>query len=382
MTRTLQQLSFTIQPSVALINAADFDSRYLGAFRVPEEDIAASTFAWGGGAAGFNENNNSLFLVGHIQQQQVGEISIPTIINSLNVNDLQRAVVLQPFRDLLIQAPSPLNDINGVYIGGLMVENDRLVGTAYLYYDGGGNTLISHFLLSSTDLALATVSGLFQVGNLGGGYVGGYIVQIPPEWQQQLGASYFTGQAAISIISRTSLGPAAFGFDINDLGVDIAPMISYVYYPIENPTLGDYESNNSFFNGTTSIVGGVFVPNTRSVLFFGSHGMGDFCYGGSVECNDPVIPYQGTHSIGGIYAYRIWAYDVLDFIDVRNGVRQPWEIVPYAVWEFDLPFATPSREIGGVAFDPVTGRLFISQVSSDGDVNWPYPLIHVYDLGV
>jgi hypothetical protein len=65
--------------------------------------------------------------------------------------------------------------------------------------------------------------------------------------------------------------------------------------------------------------------------------------------------------VGGEYEYQVWAYDVLDFIDVKNGIKQPWEIEPYDVWTFDWAFPESRKLIGGTTFDPATGRLFVSQ---------------------
>ena len=83
-------------------------------------------------------------------------------------------------------------------VGGLQVVGGRLIGGVYEYYDGELNGVDSHFTLSSLNLASANVQGLFQVGNLGGGYVGGYMAPIPAEWQAALGAPYLTGQAALN----------------------------------------------------------------------------------------------------------------------------------------------------------------------------------------
>ena len=75
----------------------------------------------------------------------------------------------------------------------------------------------SHFVLSSLNLSTASVGGLYQVGTQGAGLVAGYMTPIPSEWQAALGDTYLTGQADIPIISRTSSGPAAFGFNPSDL---------------------------------------------------------------------------------------------------------------------------------------------------------------------
>ena len=92
-------------------------------------------------------------------------------------------------------------------IGGLMVDNGQLIGTAFNAYDASGSVTLSHFKLSSLNLASASVSGLYQVGTMGGGFVGGYMTPIPSEWQSSLGAPMLTGQGGIPITGRTSYGP-------------------------------------------------------------------------------------------------------------------------------------------------------------------------------
>ena len=96
----------------------------------------------------------------------------------------------------------------------------------------------------------------------------------------------------------------------------------------------------------------VFPEGTRSVLFFGRHGLGKFCYGpgttdqqlvgrptdGGVDtwCHDPTSANKGTHAYP--YHYYVWAYDANDLAAVKAGQKQPWEVKPYAVWPFSLPF--------------------------------------------
>ncbi|MEZ6074791.1 MAG: hypothetical protein R3C56_03675 [Pirellulaceae bacterium] len=104
----------------------------------------------------------------------------------------------------------------------------------------------------------------------------------------------------------------------------------------------------------------------------------EYCYGTEVECNDPVKESKGTHSVGGLYEYQAWAYDVHDLIDVKNGLKESWQIQPYDVWTFDLPMGGARKEIGGVAFDSQSGRIYVSQQLVDGNGN--YPIINVFQL--
>ena len=69
---------------------------------------------------------------------------------------------------------------------------------------------------------------------------------------------------------------------------------------------------------------------------------------------------KGTH--GYPYRYQFWAYDLADFAAVKAGAKQPWEIVPYAVWPFELPTPEKTVQIGGVAYDAQRQLLYVSQM--------------------
>src|SRR5690606_28194619 len=140
----------------------------------------------------------------------------------------------------------------------------------------------SHFTLDSTNLTTAKVGGTYKVSDLNPGFVGGAMAIVPEEWRSVLGAPALTGLGAVAIIGRSSMGPAAFGFDPNTLGQSpVTPVTPYVYYPSSHPTLGDYTSNPpAMYNGTANGFSPVFVPETRSVLVFGRMGTGEFAYQG------------------------------------------------------------------------------------------------------
>jgi hypothetical protein len=355
--------------------------QYLGAFRVPSGTFGDSVFDYGGTALAFNPAHNSLFIVGHDWDQAVAEIAIPqSIVNSNSLNNLATASVLQPFVKVLGRAPNNTLANRTVKIGGLMVVNGGLIGTAYDYYDALGTARDSHFKLSSLSLATADVTGYFQVGNLGGGFVGGYMAPVPAQWQAAFGAPYLTGQAALTVIGRTSAGPAAFGFDPNALGSSAAPATPYVYYPLGHELGAMVGAADPLFNGATWVNGVFFAPGTRSILFFGSNGTGQIGYGEAAAFNDTNRTSKGYHAVNGQYRYQAWAYTVDDFLAVKNGIKQPWQIRPYEVWNFDFPISEGAKHIGGVAFDAATGRLYVSQIGGDA-VGYGYkPLIQVFQL--
>lgn len=385
----------SIKPAEPLLQQSNME--YQGAFRLPRGRHGISpqvydSFAYGGTALAYNPANDSLFVVGHDWEQRVAEIRIPKIVNNTQLDKLSVAGVIQGVHD--ITEGRMANILAGesffpgtVKIGGLLVYNGKLVGTSYAYFDGAGQAALSHFISSPNLSATGDFQGMFKVGlNIGAGFVDGYMALIPKAWQAFFGGPALTGNAALGVVSRTSYGPSSFVFDPDELGRENpVPAAAVVYYPQKHATLGDWGSTNPYFNGTTQIRGLVFPAGWRSVLFFGRHGTGKFCYGAGIgeaalattsgQCYDPADSSKGTH--GYPYVYQVWAYDALDLLAVKNGEKKPWGIKPYAIWQFNLPFGKSNAIINGAAYDPQGRRIFISAAYGDND---GMPLIHVFEL--
>jgi hypothetical protein len=354
--------------SLPLVQAEDL--RYVGAFRLPAGTFGGSSFAYGGTALAFNPGGPSLYVVGHDWEQMVAEIDIPAAAAGSDRAALPTATVLQPFVDASAGLMATV-DVDTIKVGGLLVAGGELVGSVFSYYDADGTQVLSHFL-RPLDLAATGARGMYAVGELGAGVVSGYMAEVPEAWREALGARYLTGQCCIPIVSRTSYGPAVFGFDPAALGPSgPAAAGPLVYYPSEHP-LSAWDSTGPLFNGSTEVRGLVFPVGTRSVLFFGRHGTGTFCYGIGSECGDPVDDSHGTHAYP--YAYQVWAYDALELRAVHRGEVEPWAVAPYATWEPVLPFGEDSAHLNGAAYDPATGRLWLSQAFGDGDLPVVYQL--------
>lgn len=335
---------------------------HLGSFKLPV--VSGNGFSYGGTAITFNPANNSLFVVGHTYDQHMAEVSIPALGGT--------ASILQPLRSVHGGKLASIGQGTPIIGGGLVYKN-KLYTTAFIYYDATGSQSVSHFS-RPLDLGGGTVTGPYRVGGMGAGYYSGYMASIPAEWQARFGAPAITGNCCLSIISRTSYGPAAFTYDPEKTTSHAQPL---VYYTQNNQTLGEYGASgrHPVFNGTTRITGVFFPEGTSSVLFFGSTGVGNYCYGEAAECGDPAGSGKGEHA----YPYRayIWAYNANDLLAVRNGTKQPWSVTPYATWE--LPAfgnLSPDFSTGGAAYDPSTRRLYLSRKYGDGD----RPLIYVYEI--
>jgi hypothetical protein len=223
---------------------------------------------------------------------------------------------------------------------------------------------------------------MFQVWQTGkAGFVSGYLAAIPDDWQPLLGGAAITGQCCIPIVSRTSYGPAAFAWNPSDLGVKSPiPAVPLVYYPDDHP-LARWGSTNPVYNGSTEIRGAVLPGATRSLLLFGRHGTGEFCYGtGGIkgECVDPPVADKGNHAFP--YIYQVWAYDLLELADIKAGRRKPWDVRPYAIWPLELPIEEDAKHIGGVGYDTERRQLYVSQMLADTDTYANRPVIHVFRI--
>ena len=269
---------------------------------------------------------------------------------------------------------------------------------------------------------------------LNAGFFDGYFAQVPAEWQAALGGPVLNGNCCLNVINRTSWGPAAFTIDPAQLGVpgpggelpdvtanallyyfsdgstpsdntgNFHPLVEDVLRPADPPYFGGDDAchnTSTLFNCSSEVRGLVFPQGTRSVLFFGRQGLGNICYGAGTSnqalhgqlvdpvnepdvnyCYDPADHNKGFHAWP--YAHYVWAYDANDFRSVRDGAKNPWDLKPYKVFQLDLPLDTPygvptdaqNRKIGGAAYDPATGRIFLSQIFDDGRT----PIIHVFKL--
>lgn len=365
--------------------------QYAGAFRVPAGESNGDTFSFGGHPIAYNPVNDSLFI--GTRSGQVAEVSIPVAAQAASIAGLPSASFMQPLSD---PAEGHIKDIapDGVSLSGLLVHEHRLIGSGVIYYDAGNSQSLSHFA-RPLKLDERAVESLTRVGQSGKtGFVAGYMANVPPEWQSRLGGPVVTGQCCLPIISRTSWGPSAFVFDPAQLSTrkDV-PAEPLVYYDANHPTLGVWLGQNETYGATTEVAGLAIIAGTRTALFIGRNGLGEFCYGegttdkskhkvpttgGETWCYDPAVPDKGQHAYP--YRYQMWAYDLDDLAEVRAGRREPWSVKPYAVWPFELPFAEPAMRILGVAYDAARQRLFVSQIRADRVGFDHFPLIHVFHI--
>ena len=279
----------------------------------------------------------------------------------------------------------------GVSLSSLMVSGNRLYGTASIYYDANNTQRVSHFS-RSLQLNQPSFSGWSAVWDSGRtGFVSGFMTVLPSEWQPRLAGKALTGQCCIPIVWRTSVGPAAVAFDPAAVGQSVVSAKPLLYYTGEHATLGSWEGSNPTYGATTMMGGLAAIAGTRSVLYFGTNGLGEHCYGngtadpalagtigpdGAHYCYDPTSSSKSSHAYP--YRYQMWAYDLNDFAAVKAGTKQPWEIVPYGVWALTFPTPEPTIRMGGVGYDAQRQLLYIAQLFADAEGYSAQPVIHVF----
>lgn len=344
-------------------------------FLVPDVGVYdADKFAYGGQALGWNAANGSIFIAGFNAQpsggQRIAELKVPACGAT--------ASMLQSLTDPSEGKASQVGP-NTVLLGGTLPYNGKLYFTEYLYYDGAGQQVLSHFSRPLTLSTSGQVVGPTRAGPLGAGFYSGYMGVIPQAWQMALGGPAFTGNGILGVISRTSFGPSVAAFDPEHMGA----AIELVGYPETHTTLGAAGQSNPLFGGADTMRGVVMAEDTSTVIFFGRHG-DTYCYGVGTSnqslagkpsgngvdpyCYDPDDGGKGVHG----YPYRpyAWLYDANDLASVKSGVKQPWDIKPYAT----VTLPNMGAQIGGATIDPASGRIFVTEMYGSGSL----PVVHIY----
>lgn len=379
--------------------------KYIGAFNVPSlSGGEGETFAWAGRGLAYNPGNNTLFMTGHIYQHLVAEISIPTPVINNNYSELPEAVIQQTFSDITEGNLANIGQ-NGAAIpqhaarlGGLLVSNNKLYGTSYAYYEGANDATLSHFSSSLNLPQTGDFSGMYKVSTLNPGMIAGYMTLIPENKQAFFnGSTALTGNACLSIISRSSYGPSAFTFTPELISQsNPSHSTALVYYPSAHPTLGDWDNEtyaSPIYNMATQIHGIVFPKDSDTVIFFGRTGLGIPKYGAGTSDEslhgtpipdypeedyvyDPANHDKGCHAWP--YSGYIWEYNIEDLALVLNGSKKPWEIEPASHSIIDFPYTdeTSEYQLGGATYDSSRNKIYLSLLN----INRERPVILVFDL--
>lgn len=363
------------------------DLHYRGAFRLPIKRLGDSRIAYSQGTFTLSSDYKSIFIVGHTHNQAIGQFSIPEIMNTNKIGNLQMAKVIQPFSKILERAST--GNKQGVNrITGLESIGNQLILNGVEYYDADTNVRDTTLIIrNSRDLINSPVDGFFQLK--GGAHAAGWISKVPSEWQQKLNTELLTGFASnYPINSRSSMGPAAFAFfpmslldsDEKSGFIFTEALLDYsLRFPLRKDRSND-EGTNHTWTDISSAKYGFIVPNTNSYLVIGNSG-------GHKSGVGYKITQDNGHTCGGpcarshddIYNY-FWVWDVNDFVKVKQGAILPHELEPKNVGVFDEK--RDSWIVAGADFDERNSLLYIMYSSKDDkqSIYEKAPLMLVYEL--
>jgi hypothetical protein len=353
------------------------DVVYQGSFRLPQgilspqkswDGTSIGTFAYSSGKVAFRPG--ALFFCGHNYAHLVAELAIPASLAGSPV-----ATLLQAFGDAPEGRHGQLSATGSIQMGGLLVYGTKLIGTSYIFYDANNAATTSHWTSGLSLAPAGDATGMHAIAGAAPRFLAGYMCVIPQDWASKIGKPCVTGLAGVAIQSGASYGPSAVAFDPAELGTLPAPSKPLVFYDLAHK-LAEETSQNPLYNLCTEVRGVAWPEGSNTLLFWGSHGLGAYCYGTPTQCGGDVA--RGDNSKGphmAPYRYQFWAYAASDVEAVSKGTKQPWEPRP-VVWNPAIPNAPAGALAGGMAYDPSTRRLYCVANYSDG----AYPLVHVFQV--
>jgi hypothetical protein len=262
--------------------------------------------------------------------------------------------------------------------------SDKLYGSVDNWY---GVVEQSHPTVWISELDGSSPRGPFHVGPpipaFHGNQSGDFLFQVPADYASRYlgGRTLVTGKTRGAFFGSqgpTLIAFAPFAQEQPRGDLDAVKMLGYrIKFPTcAGPNVGDPRACD--FPGFTMCdhwEGGSFVntPSRNAVLLVGRKGLGPNRYGEphAGACGES----KGYHC--DPYERQVLFYDVDELGAVALGQREPWSILPYAVWrpvEFLLQGRT-CGEVGGMAYDPQGKRLFIIE-RGIGDNNGA--VVHVW----
>ncbi len=199
---------------------------------------------------------------------------------------------------------------------------------------------------------------LSRVGSNGGGFVGGYMSTIPTEWQDDFGKPYLTGRRPRSRLFL-ALPPA----QACSLSTSACSSAAGRRQRDADGVLPAGESVGAWKRRGTRCL----TPRRKSAAWRSPTARIASYFSARTEPRLGVMQALGTNAATRRGARKVRMPPPISIksgrmtrticVDVKNGVKQPWDVQPYDVWNYETPFAINNGESGGVAYaDAATGR--------------------------
>jgi len=382
---------------------------YEGAFLVPEggRDLGGGVIVTGNqyglqgaGAIAYNPSgdsgNGSLYLSaglveGNANEPCLCEISIP-VAKTSNYN---RASLLQNY-ELLGGSVGTFPDSGGHSGDNGTAPTGMLYIDGHIYFTAAGiyrNTTQATTLFRGSDtLSSNSIDGPFSVvsASLNQRDMGnGLGCPIPANWQSVFGGATIMGGGghSLSLLNNANYGPGFWVIDHTDIqglsdygNVTGTAILRHPngssdgtgYYPY----LGDYPS--AYFSGMSSHRGTIMLPDSRTVLTYGTWASNSvYDTGGAISGLT-----QGPIALDGSLVDRFLLFDARDLKDAYDGTVTDEEgIFPYDAHDMDFCISNGTYRPGwrGACWDAENRVCYIGEDDGGGS---SYPIIHVLSFGV
>ena len=289
--------------------------KYVGAFKMYGGVKGTSKLNNSEAIFDINDKNNTFYITSHsnsascfvdkpdTRKHSIAELSIPDLVNSTNLTDLNEAPFVQDFSVMLDDSRiSYFSYYKGSrdcqnLITGIKYVNGKLLLNTMNYYDSTlMNTDTSLVVENASDLSNSPIYGFFQVK--GAAHTSRWISDIPSVWQPLLGGRYLYGNANnYPRNDRQSYGPSAFVVDPSQMTknnldqgqthIDAVKLIDYSVSKIEgylgyggtgqyigalNPDFFNIKGTNKLWTEKSKAVYGFIVPGTSTYMVVGSSG--------------------------------------------------------------------------------------------------------------
>jgi lysophospholipase L1-like esterase len=301
-------------------------------------------------------------------------------------------------------------------------SSDKIYGSLNEWYPEGGFGDASFPTIWFSNPDGSNPQGVFHVGPRSdplyhGRKMGDFLFSVPDWYADQYlgGRTLVTGRSRGTPVgfeavttAGGSQGPALFAFmplqsdtpAVSDL--DAIPILYYrVKYPgCAGPDIGvggaPVDCDYPGFSMCDAWNGGAFVGSrSRNAVVLLGHKGATNCYYCDEEGTDPEC--QGTPLEGecdrwcnegrgyhcGPYRRQVLFYDTEALGRAARGDTDPWEILPYEIWEpseFYLSGTNVCGDVGGAAYDEEGRRLFLIERGLDGYDAENRAVVHVWQV--
>lgn len=393
---------------------------YDGAFRLPRSVGGGPTFAPNKPVTlSINKNNTSECYLGIPADNNypaagwaVRKISIPAIVNSTNKSNLNTASYLDATSFDLSEGAGDAF-YQSYTVGPDTIYNDTSkIYVTFSYFYGTTNGSPAIFSRSNSLVTDGSVIGLTAPGikiNSASRYYNGGMDGASAYAVSQGVPAIVTGGGFGSIQSNIPAGQSAYAFDSTAISSGATNITSgkLLFTATPNSLPSNYsltinDQNPWFAQGTSNIRGLCWANGKKTVLYIGTHGLGEPWYGyissGGAFMDNPINLVVNTTGIVGdgdsgtkgdhappYYPY-VWAYYEQDMIDVANGTKTANSLTPYSVWPLNIPsvyFDTQRPYVGGLVcsatHDSVNKKIYVAIRAGDQLNQFDnIPMIHVF----